>query len=121
VGGRMPAHATGVGKAILAFADDAVVDGVVAAGLPRVSLRTITSPAILRRQLQRIRDEGVAYEREESGTGTVCVACPILDADGAPVAAISVAGWSNRMRPERVGPAVRAAALTLSRVAGARD
>lgn len=121
VGGRMPAHATGVGKAILAFAAPAVVDAVISGGLPRLSGRTITSPAILRRQLQRIRDDGVAYEREESGNGTVCVACPILDADGAPIAAVSVAGWSNRMRPERVAPAVRAAALTLSRVAGARD
>ncbi|WP_019201989.1 IclR family transcriptional regulator [Tsukamurella sp. 1534] len=118
VGGRMPAHATGVGKAILAFSGGAVVDAVVAAGLPRLSTRTITSPALLRRQLQRIRVDGVAYEREESGRGTVCVACPVLDADGAPVAAVSVAGWSNRMRPERVAPAVRAAALTLSRVAG---
>lgn len=121
VGGRMPAHATGVGKAILAFSAPAVVDAVISGGLPRLSGRTITSPAILRRQLQRIRDDGVAYEREESGNGTVCVACPILDADGAPIAAVSVAGWSNRMRPERVAPAVRAAALTLSRVAGARD
>lgn len=121
VGGRMPAHATGVGKAILAFSDEVVVDRVVATGLPRVSTRTITSPAILRRQLLRVHDEGVAYEREESGTGTVCVACPVLDADGAPVAAVSVAGWSSRMRPERVAPAVRAAALTLSRVAGSPD
>lgn len=118
VGGRMPAHATGVGKAILAFSTDETVDRVVSAGLPRLSTRTITSPALLRKQLHRIRSEGVAYEREESGRGTVCVACPVLDADGVPVAAISVAGWSNRMRPERVAPAVRAAALTLSRVAG---
>lgn len=120
VGGRMPAHATGVGKAILAFAGDDALGPVLAAGLPRLSTRTITSPALLRRQLQRIRDDGVAYEREESGNGTVCVACPILDGNGAPVAAVSVAGWSNRMRPERVAPAVRAAALTLSRVAGSR-
>ncbi|CAM3985511.1 IclR family transcriptional regulator [Tsukamurella strandjordii] len=119
VGGRMPAHATGVGKAILAFAGEQALAPVLATGLPRLSTRTITSPVILRRQLQRIREEGVAYEREESGNGTVCVACPILDADGAPVAAVSVAGWSNRMRPERVAPAVRAAALTLSRVASA--
>ncbi|GAA1082089.1 IclR family transcriptional regulator [Tsukamurella spumae] len=120
VGGRMPAHATGVGKAILAFSDAEVVDSVIATGLPRLRPRTITSPTILRRQLQRIRNDGVAYEREESSAGTVCVACPVLDAGGAPVAAVSVAGWSNRMRPERVAPAVRAAALTLSRVAARR-
>lgn len=115
VGGRMPAHATGVGKAILAFSPDEIVDRVITAGLARLSTRTITSPAMLRRQLQQIRCDGVAYEREESGLGTICVACPVLDADGAPVAAISVAGWSSRMHPDRVAPAVRAAALTLSR------
>ncbi len=117
VGGRMPAHATGVGKAILAYSAESAVAAVITAGLPRISGRTITSAAVLRRQLQRVREEGVAYEREESSRGTVCVACPILDADGAPAAAVSVAGWSNRMRPERVAPAVRTAALTLSRVA----
>ncbi|GAA5103881.1 IclR family transcriptional regulator [Haloechinothrix salitolerans] len=115
IGGRFPAHATGVGKAILAYSPDDVADTVIAAGLPRISRRTITSPAMLRRQLTKIADEGTAYEREESSIGTVCVASPILNADGQAVAAISVAGWVNRMRTERIAPAVRTAALALSR------
>jgi IclR family acetate operon transcriptional repressor len=114
VGGRMPAHATGVGKAILAFSPDEVVDRVIADGLARLSARTITSATVLRRQLSRIREEQVAFEREESGPGTVCVACPVWSG-GRVVAAVSVAGWSTRMRPERVAPAVRAVALALSR------
>lgn len=115
IGGRFPAHATGVGKAILAFSPDDVIDAVVAEGLPRISRRTITSPALLRRQLTTIAADGAAYEREESSIGTVCVASPVVDADGRAVAAISVAGWVNRMRTERLAPAVRTAALTLSR------
>lgn len=115
VGGRFPAHATGVGKAILAFSTDDVVDRVVRAGLPRVSTRTITSPLLLRRQLARVRVDGIAYEREESGVGTVCVASPVLDETGRAVAAISIAGWSNRLRTDRFAPAVRTAALTLGR------
>jgi DNA-binding IclR family transcriptional regulator len=115
VGGRFPAHATGVGKAILAFSPDDIVDRVVRAGMPRISTRTLTSPTLLRRQLGKIRDDGLAYEREESSAGTVCVASPILDADGRAAAAISIAGWSNRMRVDRLAPAVRTAALTLSR------
>lgn len=115
VGGRFPAHATGVGKAILAFSGPETVERVIGTGLPRVSPRTITSPVTLRRQLARIRDETTAYEREESGVGTVCVASPILDRSGHAVAAISISGWVNRMRVERLAPAVRTTALTLSR------
>ncbi|MEU6641570.1 IclR family transcriptional regulator [Saccharomonospora sp. NPDC046836] len=115
VGGRFPAHATAVGKAILAFSQESVVDTVIEAGLPRVSQRTVTAPGILRRQLAKIRDDGLAYDREESGIGVVCTASPLRGADGVARAAISLSGWTNRMRLDRVAPAVRTAALALSR------
>jgi len=115
IGGRFPAHATGVGKAILAYSPDDVVEKVIAGGLPRISRRTITSPVLLRRQLAKVAAEATAYEREESSIGTVCVASPVVDATGYAVAAISVAGWVNRMRTERLASAVRTAALALSR------
>ncbi|MEW2499675.1 IclR family transcriptional regulator [Amycolatopsis sp. NPDC047767] len=115
IGGRFPAHATGVGKAILAFSPEPSVAQVIDAGLPRISRRTITAPGLLRRQLARVRAEGVAFEREESGVGVVCAASPLLDAAGTAVAAISITGWATRMRTERVAPAVRTVALALSR------
>ncbi|MFC4003475.1 IclR family transcriptional regulator [Prauserella oleivorans] len=115
VGGRFPAHATAVGKAILAFSPESVVDGVIGGGLARVSRRTVTAPGILRRQLTRIAEEGVAYDREESGIGVVCAAAPLLGSDGSARGAISLSGWTNRMRLDRVAPAVRTAALALSR------
>ncbi|SFB57534.1 transcriptional regulator, IclR family [Amycolatopsis marina] len=115
IGGRFPAHATAVGKAILANGPEARVQAVIDAGMPRLSPRTVTAPGLLRRQLDRIRTEGIAYEREESGPGVVCAASPLLDAGGTAVAAISISGWSNRMRTDRVAPAVRTAALALSR------
>lgn len=115
VGGRFPAHATGVGKAILAFSPDDVVDRVIGTGLPRVSTRTITAPGVLRRQLAKVREQATAYEREESSIGTVCVASPILDTTGNAVAAISIAGWINRVQVHRLAPAVRTTAITLSR------
>jgi DNA-binding IclR family transcriptional regulator len=115
IGGRFPAHATGVGKAILAHISGSALDKVTTAGLPRVSVRTITAPGLLRRKLDKVRADGIAYEREESGVGVVCAASPLLDRDGMPLAAISISGWANRMRTERVAPAVRTAALALSR------
>ncbi|NIJ12269.1 DNA-binding IclR family transcriptional regulator [Saccharomonospora amisosensis] len=115
VGGRFPAHATAVGKAILAHSPESVVDNVIAAGLARVSRRTIAAPGLLRRQLASVREDCLAYDREESGVGVVCVASPLLAPGGAAVAAVSISGWTNRMRLDRVAPAVRTAALTISR------
>lgn len=116
VGGRFPAHATSVGKAILAFSSQSVVDGVVTAGLPRISPRTVTAPGLFRKQLATIARDGIAYDREESGVGVVCAGAPLVGSDGTAVAALSLSGWTNRMRLDRVAPAVRTAALTLSRL-----
>ena len=67
VGGRLPAHAAGVGKALLAFSPDDVVQAVIDRGLPAIGPRTITAPGLLLRELRRIREAGIAYESEESG------------------------------------------------------
>ena len=56
----------------------------------------------------------MAAEREECATGRACIASPILGHGGAPIAAISVAGSVDAIVPDRVAPAVRAAAMTLS-------
>jgi DNA-binding IclR family transcriptional regulator len=47
--------------------------------------------------------------------GTVSVAAPIRDAGGTVVAALSLVGRSNRIVPDRLAPAVRTAALGISR------
>jgi DNA-binding IclR family transcriptional regulator len=54
-------------------------------------------------------------EHEESGVGITCVAAPVLDADAEVVAAVSITGWVNRLEPARFAPAVRTAALGISR------
>ncbi|MFD0686244.1 IclR family transcriptional regulator [Actinomadura fibrosa] len=120
VGGRLPAHVTGVGKAILAFSPPEAVRAVLAAepaaagGRPTGG-RGALAPGLFTKELARIREEGVAYDREESGRGIVCAASPVLGADGAALGALSVSGWSTRMRLAAVAPAVHTAALTLSR------
>lgn len=120
VGGRLPAQITGVGKAILAFSPPETIRAVLEHGLPRVSERSITAPGLLARELARIRREGVAFDREESGPGIVCAASPVLAPDGSALGALSVSGWSSRMRLRRVAPAVHTAALALSRALGAQ-
>ncbi len=111
LGGRMPAHATAIGKALLAWAEEDERLAVLSSGpLERRTPRTIVAPGRLRQQLESVREHGVAYEFEESAPGLVCVAAPILDATDRPIAALSVAGPVTRFRPQDHASSVRAAA-----------
>jgi DNA-binding IclR family transcriptional regulator len=120
IGGRMPLHCTGIGKALLAFSPPELFAGVVAAGLERRTPHTVTAPGLLHRQLERVRETGVAFEHEESAVGIVCVAAPVLDADDRPLAAISVTGPAIRFRPDAAATAVRAAASGVAAVLARR-
>lgn len=110
VGGRMPLHCTAIGKVLLARADAELVRDVLTGRLERRTPRTITAPGLLKRQLDHVLEEGVAYEHEESTIGLVCVAAAVLDQDDRPIAAISIAGPAARFHPEQHADAVRAAA-----------
>ena len=61
IGGRLPAHVTAAGKALLAF-HPAAADALCAAGLPRHGPGTITDPAALRAELDQIRERGIATQ-----------------------------------------------------------
>lgn len=115
VGGRVPAYSTAGGKAVLAFSGEEVVDQALEGPLEKLGPGTITDPVRLRRQLARIREEGVAYEREESNAGVACAASPILRADRTPIAAISVTGPAEQIDVRMLGIAVKTAALGLNR------
>ena len=115
IGGRMPAHCTAVGKVLLAHADPEVCAEVLAAPLTRQTPRTVVMRGVLLRELRQVRKLGVAHEYEESAVGIICAACPVLDASGRAIAAVSVSGWVNRLVFDRVIPALRTTALMLSR------
>ena len=91
VGLRLPAHATALGKCLLAQLDDA--DARRAAGRePYAALtpRTVTSWEKLRAQLERVRREGVAYSREEYELGLSSIAVPLAWVDGDGPVAVNV-------------------------------
>jgi DNA-binding IclR family transcriptional regulator len=104
-----------VGKAILAFSPPEIVTARIEAGLVRLSPHTIVTPGALSRELRTIRDEGVSYDRQESDVGIVCAAAPVFGADGNVQGAMSVTGRAERIDLRRMAPAVRTAALALSR------
>ncbi len=115
-GGRLPAHATGVGKVMLAYSPAATVHARIEAGLPRLTPRTIATPGALTQELRTIRSVGMAQDREESHLGVSCVAAPVFGADRRIRAGLSVTGATKSVDPVVLGPAVRTAAFTLSRL-----
>ncbi|TYB64816.1 IclR family transcriptional regulator [Nonomuraea sp. PA05] len=120
-GGRMPLHCTAIGKALLAHADAGLRHEVLTGPLERRTPHTVVAPGILRGQLLRVAETGVAFETEESAAGLLCVAAPVLGRGDEPVAAISVAGPVGRFRPEGHVVAVRAAAAALGSTLSRRD
>jgi len=101
IGGRNPAHCTGVGKALLAwtYPTDAALRAWVEQHEPlaRPTAKTIHEPAALGREMTRIRTEGVAKDLEESEPGVRCVAAPVFFGGSTPVAAISISAPKERL------------------------
>jgi DNA-binding IclR family transcriptional regulator len=114
-GGRLPLHATGVGKVLLAYAPEEFQEEVLAGPLKRYTPYTLVAPGHLKRALEEIRRTGVGFAREELSLGLLSVASPVLDGEGRAVAAISLVLRSTGKDPERLAPAVRTAALSASR------
>ncbi|MDF1604660.1 IclR family transcriptional regulator [Nocardioides sp. YIM 152315] len=108
VGGRIPAHTTALGKALLAWLPAEEVDIRLAGALRRNTHRTIADGAVLHQELHRIRQRnGIAFERGECFEQIACVASAVRTSEG-PLAAVSVVG--DRQAPlEQLAPLVRAA------------
>jgi DNA-binding IclR family transcriptional regulator len=103
VGVRKPAYCTAEGLAMLAFQSEEVIAEVIEGGLVRRTPHTNTDPARLRSILREIRTSGYAIENEESEIGMRCIAAPVRDATGAVVAAVGVAGPSQRLSRKAIG------------------
>jgi DNA-binding IclR family transcriptional regulator len=89
VGASFPLHCTANGKALLAAMAEDEAAAVLPTRLPALTPKTIISRKELWKELQRIRQDGVAYDREEHTLGICAVGAVINDPYGA-VAAISV-------------------------------
>lgn len=102
VGTKVELHSTSIGKALLAYQPQAVVDRVIEDdGLPGHTENTITDPDELKAALETVRDEGVAFDDEEGLLGLRCIAAPVRNSDGESIGAISVSGPSTRINGDR--------------------
>ena len=122
-GSRVPLHCSGVGKAILSGASDkSLAKTLHRHGMPRLTVKTLTSTTALRADLERTRAAGYAIDDEEHAVGLRCIAAPIFDETGDVVGAVSASGPMARIVDERVAPLgvlVLAAARAVSAEMGA--
>jgi DNA-binding IclR family transcriptional regulator len=114
VGSRLPMHATGVGKVLLAYAPEPVRVAAFAR-LTRITPHTITQPGLLNRQLGRVLREGFAQTSEEMSLGACSVAVPIRDRTGTVVAALGIVVPDLRRNRPRLVSALQVAAQGVSR------
>lgn len=102
-GNRVPAHATGTGKVLLAYQPPEVIDSVLRrAGLPRFTPHTITDPERLKSELDDIRERGYALDSEEMEEGVRCLAAPVFSPDGQILVAMSISGPATRLGQDRL-------------------
>jgi len=123
LGKRAAAHATGLGKAILAHSSEEELSAFLARHeMTGFTSTTITDAGVLRRELAAIRQRGFAVDRGESHEQTRCVAAPIFDYTGRVVAAASVAGTPDDVEPRLpdLVPVVMGIARDISRRFGYR-
>ncbi len=110
-GGRQPAYCTALGKALLAFDDEAAAEAL-ARELPGRTRRTLTTAHELGTELERIAETGLAFDHQESYDGLACVAAPVRSS-GRAIAAVSVTGPASRIDLHAVAPLVRSTAAAI--------
>ena len=96
VGDRSQLHSTSIGKVLLAFQDEAVIDAVIDAGLPALTANTITEPKALRRELRSIRERGYAIDDAETYDNMRCISVPVFERDTPVRMGISCSGPDSR-------------------------
>jgi IclR family acetate operon transcriptional repressor len=113
-GSRGAMHSSGVGKALLAeFPEHRIRQICGARRLERFTEKTRTDLAELLRELEESRRRGWAIDDEERTLGMRCVAAPIFNEHGEPIAGVSISGPSVRItlrKLDEFGPVVRRAA-----------
>ena len=122
-GTRVPMHCSAVGKAIFSATSEKALSKILHQhGMPRLTVKTITSPSALRAELVKVRAQGYAVDDEEHAVGLRCIAAPIFDETGDVVAAVSASGPMARIGEERIsqlGQMVVDAARAISTEMGA--
>lgn len=114
IGARLPLHATGVGKVLLAHAPAEIQQGVLA-DLTRVTPYTVVQPGRLRQELARVRHDGYAQTSEEMSLGACSVAVPVRDGCDEVVAALGIVVTNLNREKQGLVAALQVAAQGIRR------
>ena len=118
LGQRLEVHCTALGKAIAAHLPEPRLTEILRArALTPHNDRTIISPKKFADELALSKQRGYAVDDEEDAIGYRCLAAPILDASGAPLAAISVAGTTMQISADNAAALAVELTKAASRVA----
>ena len=115
VGGRWPAHATGVGLVLLAYAPAEVQERYLASPLAGFTEKTIVDPGRLRRVLAEVRRTGIAVSDGQVTLDAMSVAAAVRGAANEVAAALSIVVRAGTVAPTTLAPAVVTAARGISR------
>jgi len=118
-----PYNCTSVGKILLAGMPDEKIEELAASSaFERRTKHSIVELDALRAELEQIRAQGWAQDREEYVPGSGCIAAPVLDHRGQVIAALTVSGPAERINREhdRLVEQVKASALAISEDMGYR-
>ena len=121
VGLQMPSHCTATGKALLAaLPDERLAEIIGQIEFRRLTPNTIMNDDLLRREIESIRAEGHAKDKEESEEGLICLGTVIRNMTGAAVGAISISGPKSRMNKsaDQNLSELKAAAAKISKIMG---
>lgn len=120
LGTRLPLHTAAPGKAILAFLSRDEREGILKRlSLTKFTERTISDLPTLVRELEQVATSGYALDRGEQLSGIHCVAAPIFNRHGYPVAAVWITGPAERVR-EGDFPSVGARLIEQAKVISSR-
>lgn len=120
LGTREPAHGTALGKVLLACGESGPsLDHLRKQDLRRFTSQTITDLEQLRKEIDKVREQGYAVDNEEHIEGVRCIAAPIRDAFGRVIAAVSVAGPTLRITTRRIDSVCATVQETARAVSGA--
>ena len=102
VGRRAPLYSTGLGKILLAYIPEKERKEIIAhTKIQRFTKNTITNKKELEKELEQIRKQGFALDREENEKEVYCIAVPIKNYHGKVIAALSIASPTYRIDNSR--------------------